>query len=137
MRIKDDVKHQIRFMCELNSLVYKDDEVFIEFVYNKHLDGFSGKILEELHNEYLRTNRKSLDNAFHKEQVTKYIIELQKFKKAFLNLDNFINEANNLDFNVVTDISKYPFDKDFNELTLNVTDYINSSIEKLQREVDK
>lgn len=44
------IKEQIKFMCQLNNIKY--DANFINFVYNKHLDGFSGEILKRLLVEY-------------------------------------------------------------------------------------
>lgn len=44
------IKEQIRFMCKLSDIKY--DNNFIDFVYDKHLNDFSGEILKKLLVEY-------------------------------------------------------------------------------------
>lgn len=50
MNKEKQVKIQIKFMCDICDITYNDD--FINYVYNKKLDGFSGEILKKLKNEY-------------------------------------------------------------------------------------
>lgn len=44
------VKIQIKFVCDIYNITYNDD--FINYVYNKKLNAFSGEILKKLKNEY-------------------------------------------------------------------------------------
>lgn len=50
MRKERMIKEQIRFMCKFNKIEY--DEDFVEYVYNLHLEGFSGETLKNLKEEY-------------------------------------------------------------------------------------
>lgn len=50
------VKEQIRFMCKFSDIPV--DEDFVNFVYNKHLDAFSGEIMKKLKKEYDKSKTK-------------------------------------------------------------------------------
>lgn len=52
-----DVKDQIKFVCKIDNI--PADEDFINFVYNKHLDGFSGEIMKKLREEYDKSKSKN------------------------------------------------------------------------------
>lgn len=133
--MKENVKSQIRSMCEMFNYPYKDDEAFIEFVYNKHLSGFSGENIQEAYEEYVKIDKSITANMLYKIKVKQYIIALSKFSSAWSEFSEFISDANNLDFNEVVALDEYPFAESFDELTFDVIGFIDSSIEKLQKEV--
>ncbi len=135
--MKENVKSQIRSMCEMFGYTYQYQEAFIEFVYNKHLSGFSGENIQEAYEEYVKIDKSIVENVLYKDKVNKYVITLSNFKRAWNEFSEFIDDANNLDFNEVVALDEYPFAESFDELTFNVIGFIDSSIAKLKKEVDK
>ena len=62
-----DVKDQIRFICKVDNIPI--DEEFINFVYNKHLDAFSGEIMKKLKKEYDKSKTKNEADESKEQKV--------------------------------------------------------------------
>lgn len=62
-----DVKDQIRFICKVDNIPI--DEEFINFVYNKHLDAFSGEIMKKLKKEYDKLKTKNEADESNEQKI--------------------------------------------------------------------
>ena len=62
-----DVKDQIRFVCKHSDIPI--DEEFINFVYNKHLDAFSGEIMKKLKEEFDKSKTKNEADESNEQKV--------------------------------------------------------------------